>query len=300
MRIAFASGKGGTGKTTVAVNLAVSAVRVGLRTAYVDCDVEEPNGHIFLKPEKGLSLPVAVEVPEIDESLCTVCGECGRICEFNAIAVLGDRVMVFPELCHGCGGCFLVCPVDAMKRSGRPVGRVETGVSKIAPCGGDLPASGGDGEISFVQGILKVKEAMPLPVIREVKKHIPDRDIVIVDCPPGNSCPMVESVRGADRVILVTEPTPFGLNDLEIALETIREMDIPVDIIMNRCDPDAELSAGAFGGGGAEVIARIPESREIAEINSRGGLASLESPEFARIIDKILEKILRAAREARR
>ena len=300
MRIAFASGKGGTGKTTVAVNLAVSAVRVGLGTAYVDCDVEEPNGHIYLEPEKGLSLPVAVEVPEIDESLCTVCGECGRICEFNAIAVLGDRVMVFPELCHGCGGCFLVCPVDAMKRSGRLAGRVETGVSKIAPCGGDRTGPGGDGEISFVQGILKVKEAMPLPVIREVKKHIPDRDIVIVDCPPGNSCPMVESVRGADRVILVTEPTPFGLNDLEIALKTVREMDIPVDIIMNRCDPDAELPAGAFADKGARVIARIPESREIAEINSRGGLASLESPEFAKTMDKILEKILRAAREARR
>ncbi len=300
MRFAFASGKGGTGKTTVAVNLAVSAVRVGLRTAYVDCDVEEPNGHIYLEPEKGLSLPVAVEVPEIDESLCTVCGECGRICEFNAIAVLGDRVMVFPELCHGCGGCFLVCPVDAMKRSRRLVGRVETGISKIALCGGDRTSPDGDGEISFVQGILKVKEAMPLPVIREVKKHIPDRDIVIIDCPPGNSCPMVESVRGADRVILVTEPTPFGLNDLEIALETVREMDIPVDIIMNRCDPGAALPDGAFGDGGAEVIARIPESREIAEINSRGGLAALESPEFARTMDKILEKILRAAREARR
>ena len=300
MRIAFASGKGGTGKTTVAVNLAVSAVRVGLGTAYVDCDVEEPNGHIYLKPEKGLSLPVAVEVPEIDDSLCTVCGECGKICEFHSIAVLGDRVMVFPELCHGCGGCFLVCPVDAMKRSNRPVGMVETGVSKIDPCGKDRTAPDGDGEISFVQGILKVKEAMPLPVIREVKKHIPDRDIVIVDCPPGNSCPMVESVRGADRVILVTEPTPFGLNDLEIALQTVREMNIPVDVILNRCDPGSRLPEEAFTGKGFGVIARIPESREIAEINSRGGLASIEFPEFARTMDGLLEKILRAAGEAPR
>jgi MinD superfamily P-loop ATPase len=298
MRIAVASGKGGTGKTTVAVNLAVSAVRVGLGTAYVDCDVEEPNGHIFLKPEKGLSIPVAVEVPEIDDSLCTVCGECGKICEFHSIAVLGDRVMVFPELCHGCGGCFLVCPVDAMKRSNRPVGKVETGVSKIAPCGKDRTAPDGDGEISFVQGILNVKEAMPLPVIREVKKHIPDRDIVIIDCPPGNSCPMVESVRGADRVILVTEPTPFGLNDLEIALQTVREMNIPVDVILNRCDPSSRLPEEAFTGKGFEVIAMIPESREIAEINSRGGLASIESSEFARTMDRLLEKILRTTGEA--
>jgi MinD superfamily P-loop ATPase len=289
MRIAVASGKGGTGKTTVAVNLAVSAARVGLRAAYVDCDVEEPNGHIYLKPEKGLSLPVAVEVPEVDESKCTACGKCRDICEFRAIAVLGDRVMVFPELCHGCGGCFLVCPVDALKRDKRLAGRVETGVSKIAP----------DVEISFVQGILRVKEAMSLPVIRAAKKLIPDRDIVVVDCPPGNSCPMVESVRGADRVILVTEPTPFGLNDLEIALETVREIGIPVDIVMNRCDPGGPAPTMNIGDGRVEVIARIPESREMAQIGSRGGMASLESKEFAGIMKKVLEKILRASRGVR-
>jgi MinD superfamily P-loop ATPase len=300
MRIAVASGKGGTGKTTVAVNLAVSAARVGLRAAYVDCDVEEPNGHIYLKPEKGLSLPVAVDVPEIDETLCTVCGKCGEICEFRAIAVLGDRVMVFPELCHGCDGCFLVCPTGAIGRGKRLAGRVETGVSWIASNEGSRPEPRENGEISFVQGILKVKEAMSLPVIREVKKMIPDRDIVIVDCPPGNSCPMVESVRGADRVILVTEPTPFGLNDLEIALETVGEMGIPVDIVMNRCNPDVSLPAERIGGNGAKVIARIPETLELAQIGSRGGMAYLESAEFARIMDDILKDILRSAREARR
>lgn len=289
MRIAVASGKGGTGKTTVAVNLAVSAAKVGLRAAYVDCDVEEPNGHIYLKPEKGLSLPVAVEVPEVDESKCTGCGKCRDICEFKAIALLGDRVMIFPELCHGCGGCFLVCPVDALRRDKRIAGRVETGISKIAS----------NVEISFVQGILKVKEAMSLPVIREVKKLIPDRDIVFIDCPPGNSCPMVESVRGADRVILVTEPTPFGLNDLGIALETVREMGIPVDIVMNRCDPEGQMPAMNIGDGGADVIARIPESREMARIGSVGGMASLESKEFAGIMKGLLEKILRASRGVR-
>ncbi len=289
MRIAVASGKGGTGKTTVAVNLAVSATKVGLRAAYVDCDVEEPNGHIYLKPEKGLSLPVTVEVPEVDESKCTACGKCRDICEFKAIALLGDRVMIFPELCHGCGGCFLVCPVDALGRDKRLAGRVETGISKIAS----------NVEISFVQGILKVKEAMSLPVIREVKKLIPDRDIIFIDCPPGNSCPMVESVRGADRVILVTEPTPFGLNDLGIALETVREMGIPVDIVMNRCDPEGKMPAMNIGDGRADVIARIPESREMARIGSVGGMASLESKEFAGIMKGLLEKILRASRGAR-
>jgi MinD superfamily P-loop ATPase len=300
MRIAVASGKGGTGKTTVAVNLAVSAARVGLLTAYVDCDVEEPNGHIYLKPEIGLSLPIAVEVPEIDESLCTVCGKCGQICEFRAIAVLGDRIMVFPELCHGCGGCFLVCPVNATEHGRRLAGKVETGVSGIASYGGVRSPAGGDTEISFVQGILKVKEAMPLPVIREVKRNIPDRDIIIIDCPPGNSCPMVESVRGADRVLLVTEPTPFGLSDLEIALQTVREMDIPVDIILNRCDPDGMPPGTEPSDGRADVIARIPESREMARIGSGGGIAVMESTEFAGIMNMVLDKVMRAEEEALR
>ena len=294
MRIAVASGKGGTGKTTVAVNLAVTAARVGLRAAYVDCDVEEPNGHIYLKPEKGLSRPVAVEVPAVLGEQCTVCGKCSEICEFRAIAVLGDRVMVFPELCHGCGGCFRVCPAGALKSEQRLAGRVETGISRIASDGGGRPEPRENGEISLVQGILKVREAMPLPVIREVKRMIPDRDIVIIDCPPGNSCPMVESVRGADRVILVTEPTPFGLNDLGIALETVGEMGIPVDIIMNRCDPDNPLNDRDFGG--TRVIAKIPESREMAQIGSRGEIACLESGEFAGIMSGILEKLLDEAR----
>jgi MinD superfamily P-loop ATPase len=297
MRIAVASGKGGTGKTTVAVNLAVSAARVGLHTAYVDCDVEEPNGHLFLRPEKGLSLPVAVEVPEIDESLCTACGECGKICEFKAIAVLGHQVMVFPELCHGCGGCFLVCPADAMVSRKRISGRVETGVSRVASGTGDLSSTTGNGEISFVQGILKVREAMPLPVIREVKKMIPDADLVIIDCPPGNSCPMVESVRGADRVILVTEPTPFGLNDLGIALETLSEMGIPADVVMNRCNSSIEKAEDLYRDKDFEIAAAIEESREIAEIGSRGGLAVLESDAFAEKMDRILKDVVRVGIE---
>lgn len=283
MRIAVASGKGGTGKTTVAVNLAVTAAGVGLKTAYVDCDVEEPNGHIYLKPGKGLFLPVAVGVPSVDEEKCTLCGECARICRFNAITDLGKKVLVFPELCHGCGGCFLVCPAGALADSQRQVGDVETGISAIT--------AGEGSEIMFVQGTLRVREAMPLPVIREVKKRIPDADLVVIDCPPGNACPMVESVRGCDRVILVTEPTPFGLHDLEIAVETISEMGIPVDVVMNRCDGGSNPEEIRFGKGRYEVMMRIPESREIAEIGSRGGMAALESEDFASICEGMLRSL---------
>ncbi len=291
MRIAVASGKGGTGKTTVAVNLVVSAVKAGLHATYVDCDVEEPNGHIFLGPDEGLSRPVTIEVPKIDESLCTACGKCKEICEFNAIAVLGGMVMVFPELCHGCGGCFLVCPENAMERTQRPVGEVQTANARVKAI--EAVGEVGGGEIPFVQGLLNIGEAMPVPVIREVKKSIPGGgDIVVVDSPPGNSCPMVEAVRGSDRVILVTEPTPFGLSDLDVALRTIEEMGIPVDVVLNRYDPGDTAVDRILAEKGVSVIARIPESREVAGIGSRGGLAALESPEFAEAIDGILERML--------
>ena len=219
MKIAVASGKGGTGKTTVATNLAYVASRNGQSVAYLDCDVEEPNGHIFLKPVITNSKPVGNLIPRVDAEKCTHCGKCGEICRFSAIVCLGEKVLVFPELCHACGGCMLVCPVEAITEVPREMGKLETGNA---------------GPIRFVRGLLNIGEAMSLPVIKEVRAAVPKAELVIVDAPPGTSCPVIESVRGCDFVLLVTEPTPFGLNDLKLAVEMVRALGLPFGIVINK------------------------------------------------------------------
>jgi MinD superfamily P-loop ATPase len=196
MKIAIASGKGGTGNTTVATNLAWLTARQGLRVVYADCDVEEPNGHLFLKPEFSRQSFVQQFIPVVDQEKCRRCGLCSRICQFSAIALLGEQVLVFPELCHACGGCVLVCPSKAIHERASNLGAVECG-----HCG----------SIEFVQGRLNVGALRSVPVIREVKATLPAADLQILDAPPGTSCPVVETIRGADFVVLITEPTPFGL-----------------------------------------------------------------------------------------
>ncbi|HRR83833.1 MAG TPA: 4Fe-4S binding protein, partial [Phycisphaerae bacterium] len=183
MRIAIASGKGGTGKTTVATNLAYVASLDGRTVAYVDCDVEEPNGHLFLKPEWLVSKPVTRPVPQVDETRCTQCGRCGEICQYSAIVPLGTTVLVYPELCHGCGGCKLVCPAGAITETPRQIGVLEMGWS---------------GDIQFNRGVLNIGEAMSPPLIRQVKSAPPKTDLTLIDAPPGTSCPVIASVRGAD------------------------------------------------------------------------------------------------------
>ena len=219
MNVAIASGKGGTGKTTVATNLAVTAAASGREVQVLDCDVEAPNAHLFLKPEIERSEAVSVPVPEVDEEKCTACGECGRICQYSAIVSLKTKPLVFPELCHGCGGCALVCPEGAITEGLREVGVVEEGSA---------------GGVRFAGGKLRIGEAMAPPLIRAVKERALDDALVIVDAPPGTSCPVIEAVRGADFVLLVTEPTPFGLNDLAIAVDTVRKLGLPFAVVVNR------------------------------------------------------------------
>ncbi len=273
MIVAIASGKGGTGKTTVAVNLALSlsgAVQI------LDCDVEAPNVHLFLTTEPRTHEVVGIPVPEIDADLCNQCGECSRLCQYNAIAVLGTGVMVFPELCHGCGGCTLLCPEKAMNEVMRPIGVVE-----------ECQA----GSISLLQGRLNVGEALVPPLIREVRARCHDSGMVLIDAPPGTSCSMIAAVRGSDFVILVTEPTPFGLNDLALAVETVRTIGIPFGIVINRAGSGDDRVHQYCAAEGLQILLEIPDDRRIAEAYSRG-LALVHSvpdvrPLFASLAERI-------------
>lgn len=280
MIIAVASGKGGTGKTTVATNLARVAADQGAQVGYVDCDVEEPNGHIFLKPRIQTATSVTVPVPIVDEDKCTACGKCAEICQYNAIALLGETVLTFPNLCHGCGGCLLVCPSDAITEDRRDVGVVEEGTS--------------DG-ISFVHGRLRVGEAMAPPVIREVKRRISGHGLTIIDAPPGTSCPVIKAVRGADYVILVTEPTPFGLNDLKLAVEMLRALELPFGVVVNRSDIGDEAVFDYCTCESIGILARIPDDRRIAEAYSRGRLVVGFVPTYAEVFSSLLNLVVELA-----
>lgn len=287
MRIAIASGKGGTGKTTVATNLATVASRSDRTVAYLDCDVEEPNGHIFLRPEITGIKPVGNMIPRVDEEKCTHCGQCAEICQYGAIACLGKKVLVYPELCHACGGCELVCPAGAIAETFHEIGRLETGHA---------------GPIQFVRGLLNVGEPMSPPVIKAVKAAAPEADVVIADAPPGTSCPVIESVRGADFVLLVTEPTPFGLHDLKLAVEMVDAVGLPCGVVINRATVDGEETRSYCAARGIPILEEIPDDRRLAEAYSRGELAcdvlSEYDSRFRGLLDAVAEQIMREGEAA--
>jgi MinD superfamily P-loop ATPase len=279
VRVAIASGKGGTGKTTVATNLAYVASRNGQSVAYLDCDVEEPNGHIFLRPEITDSKPVGTLIPRVDEEKCTHCGKCGEICQYSAIVCVGQKVLVYPELCHACGGCWLVCPEDAISEVFREMGRLESGRA---------------GAVQFVQGTLNVGEAMSPPVIKAVKAAAPQADLVITDVPPGTSCPVIESVRDCDFVLLVTEPTPFGLNDLKLAVEMVRALKLPFGVVINRADVGDRAVHLYCSNERIKVLAEIPDDRRIAEAYSRGQLICEVLADYVGSFGRLLQEVTNA------
>lgn len=277
MRVAIASGKGGTGKTTVATNLAYVAACNDRSVAYLDCDVEEPNGHVFLRPAITRREAVYSAVPKVDPNLCNHCGDCGAICQYSAIVSLAKKVLVFPELCHSCGGCELVCAQHAISEVNREIGSLELGHS---------------GSIDFVGGLLNIGEAMSPPVIRKVKASAPKgAEFVIVDAPPGTSCPVIESIRGCDLVVLVTEPTPFGLHDLGLAADMMKEIGIPYEVVVNRAGLNGSDVDAFCCERGIKIGARLPDDRRVAEAYSRGVLAAKALPEFMDQFQSLLEHI---------
>jgi MinD superfamily P-loop ATPase len=267
MIIAVASGKGGTGKTTIAVNLALSLSNV----QFLDCDVEEPNAHIFLKPEIKEKILAFISVPEVDAVKCNTCGKCREVCAYHAIAVIPTdkngkgNVLIFSHLCHGCGACSLLCPQKAIKEVNKEIGVVEIGTAQ---------------GMQFVHGKLNVGEIMSPPLIRQVEDYINPAKTVIIDAPPGTSCPVIAAVKKSDYCILVTEPTPFGLNDLVLAVEVLRKLKIPFGIVINRSDIGDDEVDKYCQDNKIPVLLRIPFDREIALLYSRGIPLVQEKPAY--------------------
>jgi len=282
MIISVASGKGGTGKTTVATNLALLlAEKKSKKIQFLDCDVEEPNSYIFLKPEIEKSKPVCLLVPEVNESKCSFCGKCAEVCAYNAIFVAKKKVLLFPTLCHSCGGCSLLCPEGAISEKKREVGVLEEGRA---------------GKIKFAQGKLKIGEPMPVPVIREVKRTIDPDGINIIDVPPGTSCPVIEAVKDSDFCILVTEPTPFGLNDLKLAVELLKKLKINFGVVINRDGIGDNKVEEYCQKENISIIARIPYDREVAVLYSYGIPFLIDKSKYRETFEKLRDSIQRKTR----
>ena len=275
MIISVASGKGGTGKTTIATNLAYS---LGSKARILDCDVEEPNSHLFLSPEIFESNPAHMLVPEVDEQKCDFCKKCAEICRFNGITFIGNTVLTFPQLCHSCGGCFEVCPQNAISESKRELGMIEEGLSN---------------DLDFISGRLRVGEAMSPPLIKKVRDHVQPGKINIIDAPPGTSCPVISAMKWVDFVLMVTEPTPFGLHDLKLAVETVKILSIPCGIIINRAGMGNDEVNKYAQKENIPVLMEIPFDRKIAEGYAKSELLIETMPEYKEKFQTLLERILR-------
>lgn len=281
LTIAVASGKGGTGKTTISASLALAAAESLYKITYLDCDVEEPNGHLFLEPRIVSRHLVGVPVPVIDEERCISCGACGEFCQYNAIVCIDKNILVFDKMCHGCGGCMLACPASAISEKEREIGVIEKGSAR---------------RVDFFHGKLNVGEAMSPPLIKAVRSTGQNSGLNIIDAPPGTSCPVIASIKGVDFVLLVTEPTPFGINDLGLAVDMVKELGIPHAVVVNKHDPGYTTAHDFCRDRNIKILAEIPNDRKIAEAYSIGKLPHSAVPGYRRLFKKLL---LSAVKEAR-
>lgn len=272
MNISVASGKGGTGKTTIATNLALTLGKV----QFFDCDVEEPNANIFLKAKIKESEDVTIKIPEVDKTKCDFCSKCSEFCAYNALAVVPSNVLVFPELCHSCGGCELVCPKDAIKWHSRIIGRVEHGKAE---------------GIDFYHGLLNIGEMQAIPVIKALKRKVDKSKNVVIDVPPGTACPVIESIGGSDYCILVTEPTPFGLYDLKLAVQVVKHLNIPFGVVINRDGIGDKQVETYCQNENIPVLLKIPERKMIAHLYSKGIALVSESYEWHEMFGQIFNRI---------
>jgi len=272
MKIAIASGKGGTGKTTLATNLALSLDNAQL----LDCDVEEPDSHLFLDMKLKKIEDVCISIPKIDKQKCDFCGKCSKFCQYHALAVIKNDVLFFPDLCHGCGGCTLICPKDAITEEKRVIGVIE---------------GGNNGNLEFYHGILNIGEAMATPIIGVLKTKIKKEKTVILDSPPGTACPVIESVNEADFTILITEPTPFGLHDLKLAVEMLRVLNIPFGVVINRDGIGDDRVERYCKNEKIKMLMKIPHDEEIARLYSKGIPFVKELPEWRQKFVGLFETI---------
>ncbi len=281
MKLAIASGKGGTGKTTVATSLATRLVHYGQTVSYVDTDVDAPNGHLFLRPVIHNETSVGRLVPRVIQDMCRFCGACARICRFNAIVSLRDKTIVFSELCQSCGGCVLVCRAEALTEESHVMGVVKTGVA---------------GGVQFASGTLQIGETSNPALIRATKKAAAAADWMLLDAPPGTACAMMEAVRDCDYMLLVTEPTPFGLHDLRLAVEVAKVLEIPCGVVINRAQPEAGVTREFCAQAKVPVLAEIPDDVAIAKAYAQGALAVEAIPILHSVFDGLVVQLLHEVR----
>lgn len=274
MKIAVLSGKGGTGKTLVSVNLAA----VTDHCAYVDCDVEEPNGHLFFKPQNLETEMVSIPIPEVDESRCTGCRKCVDFCKFNALAYIGTSWVLFEDVCHSCGGCITICPEKALSENLKEIGEVKKGTS---------------GNVIVLSGMMNIGEASGVPIIKKLLQNDSlGYSMTVIDCPPGSACTVMESIKDADYCILVAEPSIFGVHNLNLVVELVRLFHKPHGVILNKCLEGVNPSEQYCNENGIHILGSIPYDRELGTMNSIGLIAARESRQYRKTFTDLLQKVL--------